>query len=114
MLNKKGYSIKELLILFAALAIVFAIAISRVSYAYDEIDNSEEMQAAALKHVEEASKIYIHDHKEEFEEETTYFYGSDLLEANYLTNAGSVDISNIKIKVTHNKEKDEYEVEIVK
>ena len=113
-MNQKGYSIKELIILCAGLAIIFGIAISRVSYAYDEIDNKEELQEDTLKHVEEAAKIYVHDHKEEFKEESTYFYGSDLLEANYLMNIGTSDVSNIKIKVTYEKEKGEYKVEIVK
>lgn len=113
MLNRKGYTIKELMILCAVLAIVFAIAISRVSYAYDKIDNSEEMEEVALKHVEEAAKIYVQDHKEEFAEKETFFYGSDLISNNYLTGLNGSDIANVKIKVTKTSE-DDYQVEIVK
>lgn len=108
--NKKGYSIKELVILCAILAIVFGIAISRVSYAYDKIDNSEEMTKESLKHVEQAAKIYVQDHKEEFKEKETYFYGSDLISSNYLSEGS--EIANVKIKVTHDLDKEEYHVEI--
>lgn len=110
--NSKGYTIKEILILCGLLAIIFGVAISKVSYAYDEIDNTEELNETSVKHVEQAAKIYVHDHKEEFKEEETYIYGSDLISADYITGLPGVDVSNIKIKVTHLKDSDEYKVEI--
>ena len=112
--NSKGYTIKELLILCGILAIVFGIVISKVSYAYDQVDNSKELEQSSLKHVEQAALIYIHDHKEEFKDEETYIYGSDLIANNYLLGVNSTDIGNIKIKVTHQKDSEDYHVEIEK
>ena len=41
MMEKNGYAVKELIILSAILAVVFGVAITRVSFAYEEIMNEE-------------------------------------------------------------------------
>ena len=42
-MNQKGYAVKELIFLFAILGIVFTFAITRVSFAYQQADNEEEL-----------------------------------------------------------------------
>ena len=112
--NQKGYAIKELLILCAVLAVVFAIGIHKVSYAYQEVDNQEDYEKETNRLVYEAAKIYVSDHKEEFASEETFFYGSDLIESQYILDVNGVDIANVKIKVVHKADSEDYEVEIVK
>ena len=77
MINKKGYTIKEMIILCAILAVFFAIAITKVSYAYSISASESEGEALKQKALETAANVYVNNNKDKFTEKETYFYGSD-------------------------------------
>lgn len=112
MLNKKGYSIKEMIILCSILGVLFGIGIVKTSYAYEEVNKDEEIIALEEKNLITVAKLYVEKNKEKFAAAETYFYGKELIDNQYLLNTDTIDFSNIKIKVSHNIEKDEYTVEL--
>ena len=111
MINKKGYTIKEMIILCAILAVFFAIAITKVSYAYSISASESEGEALKQKALETAANVYVNNNKDKFTEKETYFYGSDLIENNLLFEADNTNYSATKIKVTNDDGK--YKVEIM-
>lgn len=112
MLNRKGYSIKEMIILCGALAILFGIGIAQTSYAYQDSDNTENVLAQEEKNLLTVAKLYVEANKDKFKENETYFYGQELIDNKYLLASDNNDFENTKIKVTHNAETDKYVVEI--
>lgn len=110
--NNKGYSIKEMIILCAVLAIVFAIGIVKVSYAYQDADNTAEMEVVWNDTLLQAARVYVEAHPEEFTDTETYFYGSELVENNYFIDVDDVDVDNVRFKVTHAEGSEDYQVEI--
>ena len=111
-LNHKGYTIKEMIILCAVLAIIFAIGITRVSYAYQEADQTEEMEATWNDELIRAARVYVEAHPDEFKDPETYFYGSELVENNYFIHVDEIDVDNVRFKVTHTDGSEDYQVEI--
>ena len=82
MQNDKGYTVKEMIILCAVLAIAFAIGISKVSYAYQVSLNASETEALINKNLYNAALAYINNNKDKFMEKETFIYGSELIENN--------------------------------
>ena len=112
-MNKKGYAVKELIILFAILGIVFSVAITRVSFAYQEVDNEEELLAMKDRSIQVAAEAYVDTHKDKFQEEETFFYGKELVENHFLVDVEDQGYNTVKIRVTHPANTEEYHVEIV-
>ncbi len=112
-MNKQGYAIKELLILFAVLGIVFTFAITKVSFAYQEVDNEEELLAMKDRSIQIAAEAYVNAHKENFTAEETFFFGKELVENHYLVDVEDQGYNTVKIRVTHPANTEEYHVEIV-
>lgn len=111
-MNNNGYTMKEMIILSAVLAIVFMIGIGRVSYAYQEADQSEEIAAKENGYLKEAAKIYVEKHKDEIKDKETFFYGSDFIDDGILMNTDIANYQNAKVKVTIHEDGN-YDVEIV-
>ena len=107
MLNNKGYAAKEMIMLSLALALVFGIALVRVSFALDEANDTTSINDLNNSSIIIAAKAYVDTHKDKFTDEVKYIYGSDLIQENYLTDQIK-DASNKKIKIT--KKEDTYEV----
>lgn len=112
LLNNKGYSIKEMVILCAVLAIVFAIGIVRVSYAYQDADNTSQMETVWNESLIQAARVYVLAHPEEFKDAETYFYGSELVENDYFIDVDDIDVDNVRFKVTRAQDSEDYQVEI--
>lgn len=111
-LNKKGYSIKEMVILCSVLAVLFGIGIVKTSYAYEQINKEDEIMAIEEKNLITIAELYVKNFKDKFQEAETYFYGKELIDNQYLINTDNIDFSNTKIKVSRNIETDEYKVEL--
>ena len=112
-MNHKGYAVKELIILFAILGIVFTFAITRVSFAYQQADNEEELVEMRNNSLQTAAEAYVSLHKDKFQEAETYFFGSDLVENHFLVDVEELGYNTVRFKVTHPEGSDEYTVEIV-
>ena len=109
-MEKNGYAVKELIILSAILAVVFGVAITRVSFAYEEITDKENLTNEKNHYLTLAATYYAKMHEEEMKEET-FIYGSDLIEEGYLCDTGDTEKENAKIKIT--KENGSFHAEVV-
>jgi len=69
MKKNSGFAIKEMIILSGALAVVFAIAITKVSFAYTDALKEEEMKNGLQSSLIVAAKAYAQTKKEEIKEE---------------------------------------------
>lgn len=111
-MKKNGYAIQELLILFALLGVIFAIGITKISYALEDALNEEEITEVQENNLLYAGELYVKQNSAKFTEKDNYFYGSDLI-TNQILNDNNKDYSSIKFKAT--KEEDgSFKVEIVK
>jgi len=113
MKNKKGFATKEIIILSGVLAIFFAVAITKVSFALKEANKEDEIYSEKMNVLAYATKAYISMNKDKFDNEETFLYGSDLIKAGFLVDIEDTDYKNAKIKVTHSKDKEDYNVEVV-
>jgi len=112
MKKNSGFAIKEMIILSGALAVVFAIAITKVSFAYTDALKEEEMKNGLQSSLIVAAKAYAQTKKEEIKEET-FIYGSDLIDAGYLIDVDDLDYKNTKIKITYEESSKSYKAEVV-
>ena len=110
-MKKNGYAVKELIILSAILAVVFGVAITRVSFAYEEIMDEENVEIERNHYLTVAAEYYAKANEEEMKEEETFIFGSDLIEAGYLCDTGDKASENAKIKIT--KENGSFHAEVV-
>ncbi len=111
-MNNKGFAVKELIILFSVLAVLFALAITKVSFAFEEVDQEEQLADLKNSNLLAAANVYVMMHKDLFTEAETYFYGSDLVENQYLLDLPEESYNTVRFKVTKVNETDEYKVEI--
>lgn len=112
-MNHKGYTMREMIILCSVLAVIYGVAITKTSYAYQEAANTTEINEMKEAGLQTAAETYVKLHKDKFTESETYFFGKDLIEENLLINDSEKDYINTKIKVTHEVNSDHYQVEIV-
>ncbi|MBD9075381.1 hypothetical protein EGP91_05230 [bacterium] len=111
-MKKNGYAIQELLILFALLGVIFAVGITKISYALEDAQNEEEIAEVQENNLLYAGELYVKKNTDKFTETDNYFYGSDLI-TDQILNDDNKDYSSIKFKAT--KEEDgSFKVEIVK
>ena len=84
----------------------------KVSYAYQDADNTAEMEVVWNDTLLQAARVYVEAHPEEFTDAETYFYGSELVENNYFIDVDDVDVDNVRFKVTRAEGSEDYQVEI--
>ncbi len=113
MMNKKGYAVKEMIILCAILGVAFSAVIMRVSFAYQDALNEDEVVAMQNKNLQVAAEAYVELNKDLFQEPETYFFGRELIEKNFLVDIEELGYDTVKFKVTHPEGTDTYTVEIV-
>lgn len=92
-------NIKEIIILSGILACFFAFAITKVSFAYQEVSKEEEIKNGWNNALIIAAEAYASFRKEEFTQEETFLYGSDLIDAGFLLDIDDLDYANAKVKV---------------
>lgn len=114
MKKKNGYAIQELIILCAIIGIIFGYSITKISFAYQEASEKENLLEEENNAIKLATEVYIKSHEEEFTKtEETFLFGKDLTDAGYLIQTKDFDYSKTKIKVTYNKETKKYTIEIM-
>ena len=112
--NKRGYTVIELIIVMILFGVVTAITISATSYAFK--DNSEEFYKARVNNIESNAKRYGMTLEEVKTEGSKIIIVNDLVEAGYLSadnDKGDIidprnskaTLNNVKIKITYSEEK---------
>jgi len=113
MLNKNGYAIKEMIVLCLILAVVFAFAIAKVSFAFEEAQEKDRGNSLKDHAIQLAAEYYAKNHPEKFTNVETFLYGSELIEAGFLTDIEDFDYKNKKIKVLYDENNKTYQVEVM-
>ena len=108
-MNKKGFVVKEMIFLSVVLAIVFGIAITKVTFAYEDITKEEEIENEKEHVLKIAAEYYAKKHSDEMEEET-FIFGSDLIDEGFLFDTDK-EKENAKIKIT--KKDGQFSAEVV-
>lgn len=107
----KGYTIPELIVVIIVVGIFSIVAINKASYAFVDTDEVGEQTERMI--LIKSSSAYANSIKEELKIETErYILGSDLVEAGYLVDDDKV-YTNIKVKLSYNGETDSVSVEIL-
>lgn len=106
-------NIKEMIILCAVLAIVFAGGITKVSFAYQEATREDEVKEGLENALIVAAESYALSKNNEFKEKESFIYGSDLIDAGFLVEIDGLDFKNKKIKIVYEEKVKKYQAEIV-
>ena len=121
-MNRKGYTIVELIIVMIIFGIITAITIGATSYAFK--DNSGEFYKVRISNIESNAKRYAMTLEELKTEGSMVITVNDLVNEGYISpdnDKGDVidprnskaTLNNVKIKLTYN-EKDGYKATIIK
>ena len=121
-MNRKGYTIVELIIVMIIFGIITAITIGATSYAFK--DNSGEFYKVRISNIESNAKRYAMTLEELKTDGSMVITVNDLVNEGYISpdnDKGDVidprnskaTLNNVKIKLTYN-EKDGYKATIIK
>ncbi len=109
-MQKKGYTIPELIVVIVVVGIFSILAINKASYAFVDSDviNKETEEMILIK----ASTAYANSIIETLKTDDIYITGKDLVEANFLIDDEHT-YTNVKLKLSYNKETNAPKVEIL-
>ena len=111
-LNKKGYTVPELLILLGLVTLVSLVVIVKTSYAFKEIDNTKEIEKQDKKIVEKIAQLYSKKIEDRIKEEkVVYLTGEDLIKDNFLYDDN--ENKTIKFKFSYDEENDKISYEVI-
>ena len=115
-MNKNsGYAIKEFIILAAILAIAFTVAISKFSFAYQNISDENKIEEEENSTIKIAAQAYVKTHEKEMKKDAeNYIFGKDLIENGFLISTEENDYKDIKIKITYQIDQKKYLIDIIK
>ncbi|MCI8575690.1 MAG: type II secretion system protein [Bacilli bacterium] len=112
MKQKNGYTIPELLIVIGVIGVIALVAITKVSYAFSEINNPDEQKEVTKSLVEQAAIAYAKSKKEEYKkDEETYIFAKEVASAGFLFE--KEEYNTMKIKISYQKDTDTFKVEVV-
>lgn len=112
MKQKNGYTIPELLIVVGAIGVIALVAITKVSFAFSEINNTEEQQDRMKSLVEQATISYAKSKMEEFaKSEDTYIFAKEVAASGFLFE--KEEYNTMKIKISYNQETKTFQAEVV-
>ena len=110
-MNNKGYTVVELLILFAIVGIIAIISINRISFAFSSTEKISLRENAFLI-IEDQAKLYGTKNPDLFKDEKEIYLNVDeLVEAGYLlkdnekTVLGFDDLGDKKVKISKDEDK---------
>ncbi len=106
-------NIRDMIILSVVLALVFAVVITKVSFAYQGAVREDDIRDNQRDFLLVAAESYVKSKSNEFKETENFIYGSDLIEAGFLLEIEELDFKNTKIKVTYDENLKNYHAEIV-
>ena len=107
-MNKKGYTMPELLVVLGVVTLIAIISIVKVSFAFSDINNSEEIKKQEELLIEKASLGYAKTIENRIKDEkVVYVSGEELINSKFLTD------ENLKIKLYYNETNDEIKYELI-
>ena len=111
-LNKKGYTMPELLVLLGVVSLISLVAIIKTSYAFKEIDNTKYIEKQDKKYVKKAAELYSKKIADRIKEEkVVYLTADDLIKDKFLYSDDSY--KTIKFKFSYDEEKDKIDYEVI-
>lgn len=111
-MKKNGYTIPELFVVIIVVGLIALVSITKVSYAFQEINNTEKQKEDVKLVVEEATQYYAKNKKEEFaKEEPSYIYAKEVAQAGYLFE--KEEYNTMKVKITYNKTTETFLAEVI-
>lgn len=126
-MKKNGYTVYDMLILVALLALTALIVLPNISNALKVNENRDSYYQEILKLYEEQAEKYGNDKKEEVKEHNDGYVVSidDLIKADYIgatsENGEIIDIrdnttkmNNVKFKLTYHEDSDKVSAEVLK
>ena len=109
---KNGYTLIELLVVVAVLGVIALITITKVSFAFENINNTEEQKEQMNNLVEQAAIAYARSKKDEFvKEEDTYIYAKEIASAGFLFE--KEEYNSLKVKISYEKNTKSFQAEVV-
>jgi len=109
---KNGYTLIELLVVVAVLGVIALITITKVSFAFENINNPEEQKEQMNNLVEQAAIAYARSKKDEFvKEEDTYIYAKEIASAGFLFE--KEEYNSLKVKISYEKNTKSFQAEVV-
>lgn len=112
MKNKNGYTLPELLIVIGVVGIIALITITKVSYAFESINNPEEQLRETKKLVEQATISYARSKKDEFKtKEDTYIFAKEVASAGFLFERD--EYNSMKVKITFDEKNQTFSAQVV-
>ena len=111
-MNKKGYTLMELLVLLGAVSLVFLVVIVKTSFAFKEIDNSKEIAKQEENLINIAAKAYIAKIKDRVaDEKVVYVTGEEIIKSGLLTDEANNKALKVKYTYDEKTKKIKFEVE---
>ena len=111
-MNKKGYTLPELLVVLGIVSLIAIISIVKISFAYSDINNSDEIEQQEKVLIKKASLSYSNTILDRIKDEkVVYITGKELIESGFL--AEDESYKNLKIKLSYNEENEKINYEVV-
>ena len=111
-MNKKGYTMPELLVVLGFVTVIAIISIIKVSFAFSDINNNEEIEKQEELLIEKASLWYAKTIENRIKDEkVVYVSGEELINSKFLTDEN--EYKNLKIKLYYNETNDEIKYELI-
>lgn len=111
-LNKRGYTLIELIILLASVTVIALVVIVKTSFAFKEIDNSKEIAKQEKLLIKNASLAYSNTIIDKIKEEkVVYVTGDELIEGGFLSQDDMY--KTLKVKLSYDEAKDKVNYETV-
>lgn len=100
------------MVVIIVVGVIAIISITKVSYAFETINNPEEQKEEMKRLVEQASISYAISKKEEFKkEEDTFIFAKEIASAGFLFE--KEEYNSMKIKISYNKSTDTFSSEVI-
>jgi len=111
-MKRKGYTVPELLVIIGVLGVIALVTITKISFAFENINNPEEQQKEINHLVEQATIAYAKSKAEEFKKsEDIYIYAKEVASAGFLFEKD--EYNSKKVKIIYEKETDTFKAEVV-
>lgn len=111
-MNKKGYTLPELLVVLGIVSLIAIVSIIKISFAFSDINNNDEIKKQEDNLIKKASLAYSNTIIDRIKDEKiVYISGVELIDAGFLIEDTSY--KNLKIKLSYNEENDSVNYEVV-